>query len=230
MKKEEPLIQLSRRRFIAKSRWIAALTVFVQLPSLLKQKGWALAAEPEPDIFVRDTLLGLLAFVVPGHDVYSVAQGVSMPEAGGPDAGVLDALISTLDLSQPFPEPIPPFSATVATVLNGFALAVNPNSTGSFISPFARLTFAEKATVFAFMEGDPSPEAEPLRVLGGLLPGLVAFLVYSEAGVYDPESGTVSATPLGWSLSGYAGVSNGWNEFKGYLGNRKQAEAGGYHA
>ena len=67
----------------------------------------------ETDV-VRDTLNGLLAFVVPGPDAYSVAQGSSDDDPGGVEAGVMDVLIRTLDLSAPF---LPHFSATVAGIL-----------------------------------------------------------------------------------------------------------------
>ena len=42
---------------------------------------------------VHDTLNGLLAFVVPGPDLYSVGQGVSTAGPGGVDAEVTEVLI-----------------------------------------------------------------------------------------------------------------------------------------
>lgn len=67
---------------------------------------------------LHDPLNGLLAFVVPGPDAYSVAQGVSTIEAGGVDASVAEVLIQTLDLSAPF---LPQFSAVVSSILNNLA-------------------------------------------------------------------------------------------------------------
>ena len=45
----------------------------------------------------RDTLNGLVAFVTPGDDPYSVAQGVATTGPGGIAAGATDAMIETLD-------------------------------------------------------------------------------------------------------------------------------------
>ena len=57
------------------------------------------------------------------------------------------------------------------------------------------------------------PELRP--ALAGVLPQFVAFLVYSEAGVFDPVTRTLTGTPLGWKLSNYEGVADGRDEFKG---------------
>ena len=58
---------------------------------------------------------GLLAFVVPGSDPYSVAQGHSTADPGGVDAGVLPALIGGLDLASPPPPPFPSTSVAVSS-------------------------------------------------------------------------------------------------------------------
>jgi len=158
---------------------------------------------------LRDTFNGLMAFVVPGPDAYSVQQGVTTTDAGGVDAGVTDALITTIDQSMPF---VPDFSGTIAALLNGLAQTVNPAAAGTFVSPFARLTFAEKAVVFQIMDGHDS-----YRVLAGVLPAFVAFFVYSEAGVFDARTRTLNGSPLGWMLSTYSGVADGRSEFHGYL-------------
>ena len=153
-----------------------------------------------------------MAFVVPGHDPYSIAQGVSTEEPGGVDAGATDALIATIDGSTPF---VPSFSAVVATILNNLAQAVHPGVTGAFGSPFANLSHAEKAAVFQVMDNH-----DAFKVLAGVLPGFVAFFVYSEAGTFDPATRSLSGTPLGWKLSNYEGVSDGRDEFRGYLHGR----------
>jgi hypothetical protein len=128
----------------------------------------ALALRPE---LVRDTYEALVAFVAPGDDGYSVAQGVSAPAPGGVDAGAADALIDAVDVSSPF---TPQFSAQVAALLNGVALAVNPGATtGVFASPFANLPFADKAIVLEFMDGN-----EAYKVLSTALPAFVASYVY----------------------------------------------------
>jgi hypothetical protein len=172
-------------------------------------------ARADVDI-VRDTLNGLLAFVVPGLDTYSVAQGVSTVEAGGVDAGVSEVLSHTLDLSVPF---LPQFSATVAGILNSLAQAVNPGGGGSFASFFANLSFPQKAAVFQIMDS-----TESLKSLGGVLPAFVAYLVYSDAGAFDPATRSLTGQPVGWTISDYSGTADGRNEFRGYLGNRRSVQ------
>ncbi len=175
----------------------------------------AKTARADVDI-VRDTLNGLLAFIVPGPDKYSVAQGASTVELGGVDAGILDVLIHTLDLSAPF---LPQFSVTVAGILNNLAKAVNPGEGGSFASPFANLLFPQKAAVFQIMDNTDS-----LKSLGGVLPAFVAYVVYSDAGAFNPVTSSLTGQPVGWTISNYSGTADGRNEFRGYLGNRRSAQ------
>ena len=206
----------SRRAFIGEIAAFTGMAALGRLPSALVEHGWpavlpAAAADP-----LHDTFNGLIAFVVPGPDAYSVAQGVSTPEPGGIDANVTDALIATLDGLLPFS---PQFSATVAGILNGVAQQVNAAAAGTFPSPFARLRFAEKVAVFQVMES-----LDTVKPIAGFLPAVVAFLAYSEAGVFDAATRTVDATPVGWTTSGYAGVADGRDDFKGYFQNRRQVD------
>ena len=164
-----------------------------------------------------DTMNAFVAFVVPGHDEYSVSQGVSTPEPGGLDAHATVFLIGALDLSAPF---APGFASTVAGILNDIARQVNPDASGSFASHFARLSFAEKTTVLSVMEG-----LEPLKPLAGVLPAIVAFITYSEAAVFDPAARIVTGQPIGWSLYHYDGVADGRDDFQGYFHHRRQARA-----
>src|SRR5262249_10306993 len=92
---------------------------------------------------------------------------------------------------------------------------------GSFASPFANLLFGQKATVFAVLEG--APQFAPLRPLVGTLLGLVAFLSYSEVGVFDPGTRTLVGQPLGWTRSSYEGRAEGRDEFRGYFENRRRS-------
>jgi hypothetical protein len=164
---------------------------------------------------VRDTLNALIAFVVPGPDPYSVAQGESTPEPGGCDANILDALIRSVNATQPEAVGHPPPVALLAGALNQVAQKINPSAQGPFASPFARLSFAEKAAVFQAIEADP--QTRPLAAV--LI--VIAFLVYSEAGVLDPRQRTLRSRPVGWILSNYEGVANGRAELKGYFQNRR---------
>lgn len=204
--------RLSRRSFLGNVTLVAATSAILQARNFLGTRGWLEAAQSTSPDLVHDTFNGLLAFVVPGPDEYSLSQGVSTAEPGGIDAGGADVLITTLDKSTPF---VPQFSATVAMVLNGLAEVVNPSAIGPFLSPFARLSFAEKVGVFQIMDA-----TESLRVLAGVLPALVAAFSYSEAGVFDPATRSLTGQPIGWQISNYQGVADGRDEFLGYFGKR----------
>ena len=210
---------MSRRRFLRHAGLTAAAMALLQAPQVLSGRGWiqpVYAAKPD---LVHDTFNGLLAFVVPGSDRYSKHQGVSTAEPGGVDAGITDVLIASMDQAVPFR---PNFSVELAGILNGVAEAVNTSASGPFSAPFAKLSFPEKVKVFAFLEGGVVPELRPFAPLAGVLPQFVAFLVYSEAGVFDPVTRTLTGTPLGWKLSNYEGVADGRDEFKGYYQDRRK--------
>lgn len=204
----------SRRRFLGNMLLVSAAVALARAMDLLTTRGWAQAAEVATPDLLHDTFNGLLAFIVPGPDDYSVAQGIRTVELGGVDLGVTDILIVTLDETTPF---LPQFSATVASVLNGIALVVNPSPSGQFLSPFACLSFAEKAAVFQIMD-----DTDSLKPLAGVLPAFVAFFCYSEAGVFDPVTRSLTGHPIAWDLSTYQGVSDGRNEFRGYFENRRE--------
>lgn len=134
-----------------------------------------------------------------------------------------------------------PLSLAVALLLNLVATQVNPAAvSGLFLSPFARLSFAEKAAAFARLEG---PDAdlvalldtqlpEPLRAsvsgvlrfVGGALLEFPAFGSYNEWAVFDRATKTLrpGTRPVGWRLTGYERVSDGWNEFLGYYQGRTE--------
>jgi hypothetical protein len=167
---------------------------------------------------------GLVAFIVPGRDRYSRAQGTRSKTPGGIEAGATPALIRTLDRFLPGPLPL---SSTAATILNEFAKQVRPGSqTGTFASPFANLSAADKARVFQTVERLPTESAGSIQFLVGNLPDLVAFLAYSEAGVWDAKRRRARKRPVGWRLTRYTRVSNGRKEFKGYWQGRKAADPG----
>jgi hypothetical protein len=175
---------------------------------------------------VRETLDGLVAFVVPGPDAYSVAQGESTAEPGGIAAGITEALITAFDLAQPAPPQGPPSSAAVAGLLNQVARQVSPAASGGFASPFANLSFAGKAAVFRFLEEDPA--MAQFRRLAGLLLFAPAALAYSEFGAVDCRTGGLTGRPVGWAISGYDGVAEGHDDFKGYFQDRREPERSTY--
>ena len=213
---------LSRRELLERATALAGgALVLAGLPDALRVRGWLEAAEAAGPSLVEETMNGLVAFVVPGRDRYSIAQGAKSATAGGIEAGATPAVVETLDRFLPSN---PPLSATVAAILNQFATSVRATSRrGRFGSAFANLSFAEKARVFQALEGLTGPDAGSIRCLFGNLPDLVAFLAYSEAGVFDRRRRRLRRRPLGWSLTRYGGTADGHAEFRGYLGGRRAA-------
>ena len=206
----------SRRRFVQQA--IAAMGGIAAVPALLEEVGVRVFASG-PDL-THDTINGLVAFMIPGPDAYSVAQGVSTPEPGGIAGGATDAYIHALNLDFLF---LPTLADMVAGLLNDVARGVNPGASGPFDSPFANLSFGEKATVFAVLDGDPA--FDPLRNLISIIPGLLVFIAFSEAAVWDRATRTLTGTPLAWTLSGFAGPAEGRDDFRGYFENRRRADA-----
>ncbi len=196
---------LSRRGFLERTGWVALAGLIAQLPTRWLDAAAATARAPD---LVHDTLHGLVAFVVPGRDRYSKAQGKTSRTRGGIGAGATRELKRTLDHVL---ETHPPLSATVAALLNGTAEQLHPRHK-KFESAFANLTFRQKGEVFRRLESLPTPEAGAIRYLAGNLPGLVAFVTYSEREV-------------GWKLSRYAGTADGRHEFKGYFQGRRKVGA-----
>ena len=124
----------------------------------------------------------------------------------------------------------------LALVLDQAAVAVNPVAiSGDFVSPFARLSFAEKLAVMEMLE---TASADVVATIDGQLPdvetgsasGLIRFTInamfalagfgaYAEQAVFDPVSRRLTGRPLGWTATGYQpdGPVAGWDEFHGYF-------------
>jgi hypothetical protein len=200
---------VSRRQLLERATaLVAGAAVLDQLPHALRLQGWledAYAATPN---LVQQTMNGLVAFIVPGRDRYSRAQGTTTKTPGGIEAGATPVLLRTLDRFLPGPLPL---SATAATILNEFAAQVTPVNRGyqPFLSAFANLSVARKAQVFQTVESLQAESAGSIRFLIGNLPDLVAFVAYGR--------------PLGRKLTKYAGVADGRKELKGYWQGRKAA-------
>src|SRR5947209_5611104 len=207
---------LPRRGFL-QSALAAAGLLLVQELKAFPESAVLRTMQPAATVdLVHDTLNGLSAFVVPGPDAYSVAQGVSTAEPGAIAASVTEIFIPILDGSVPF---IPNFSAFVAGLLNQTALGVNPAPAGPFNSPFANLSFNEKVVVFQYLDA-----ADAVKPLAGILPAFTAYICYSEASVLDRATHTITGQPVGWSLSNYEGANDGFGEFLGYFENRRRAD------
>ncbi|MEA2273207.1 MAG: hypothetical protein QOI98_1915 [Solirubrobacteraceae bacterium] len=219
---------LSRRVLLERAGLLGLATALAPLPDVLARKGLlgqALAAESD---VTKDTLSALVAFILPGNDDYSRAQGDRTKEPGGIAAGTVPKFIDALDRFVPVSVfgndgQTLPASGGVATLLNSYALQVNPGAAnGAFLSPFARLSNKEKAMVFERLESDPEFDGTELKFVGGILPGFVGFMSWSEAGVLDPRTRRVKKRPVGWRLSKYGGPSEGHAELKGYYQGRKR--------
>jgi hypothetical protein len=132
-----------------------------------------------------------------------------------------------------------PLSLAIALALNMLATQVDPASVrGPFLSPFARLSYARKAEVFARIEGADADlvgllDAEFPQPLQGSVSGLVKFVggalieftafgSYTEWAVFDRRTRRLTGRPVGWSLTGYQprGPVEGWDDFRGYYQGR----------
>ena len=117
---------IDRRAFLAR---LGVLGAAVALGPGLGR--WDALAAGGPDLailidgLVRDTLSGLGAFVVPGPDPYSVAQGLSSAEDGALAARTTDFLIASLDNFFPVPhEVLRPAVSALATGLADLRLSM----------------------------------------------------------------------------------------------------------
>lgn len=81
---------------------IGAMRALAQTPDDLKPLLDQIKAVLEQ--LSRDTIGGLAAFVVPGDDPYSVAQGVTVPGPGAVGAKMIDFLLASADDFVPFPD------------------------------------------------------------------------------------------------------------------------------
>ena len=218
---------VSRRAFLQRAGVFGAALATVDLAALLDAHGLLDDARAQSTDLTVDTLSGLIAFVIPGNDPYSIAQGEKANGPGGIAAGGVEALIAGLDRYVPVgsvsPDVSLPASGGVATLLNQYAQRVNPLATrGGFPSPFSRLSFAEKAQVFELFEGDPTHEGTELRFVGGILPGFSAFVSFSEVAVRQPGH-KLAKRPVGWDIAKYGGPAEGHPELRGYYRGHRSA-------
>jgi hypothetical protein len=209
-------VTLSRRAFVGRAAMLAAAAL-APLPAAAARAGLVGAgAAAAPGDFVLETLDGVVAYVVPGDDRHSTAQGVSTRRAGGVAARGGEGLRATLEAAGPGTA-----DAAVA-VLNGFARAVDPRAdvragTLGFSAPFAALSSRAKTEVFVRLSRSPE---DAIRQLGAILPALAAFVSYSEFGVLDSDP---PSRPVGWQITGYDGVADGRDELRGYYRGRRRA-------
>ena len=223
---------LSRRSFVQRAGTLGAALATIDLAALLDAHGLLDTAHAQTADLTRDTMNGLVAFVVPGDDPYSVAQGQRASGPGGIAAGAVDALITGLDhyvpaATLPTGTATVPASGGVAMLLNQYAQRVNAAATrGGFPSHFARLSFAEKVRVFELFESDSTGRFNELRFVSGILPGFAAFTSFSETGVRDLVTRRVTGRAVGWRIARYRGPAEGHKEMRGYYRGVRKARTG----
>jgi hypothetical protein len=116
----------SRREFLIRAGVIGAAMVFIDVGELefasSSAEGAALsptALAPLFEALATDTISGLVAFVVPGPDAYSVAQGVSDAAPGGLAADGVAFMLNALDNFYPVPqEPLRLLAQSLVTGIN----------------------------------------------------------------------------------------------------------------
>jgi hypothetical protein len=208
----------SRRAVIAGVPAAAALTAAAARPA---------AASPVPtDDYVAQGFNGLASYVLPGNDPYSAQQGRTATTPGGVAAKAADVLEVTYD--QAIGVPIAPSLEINAPGAGGVVLLLDLftrtryffESIGPFDHPFANLTWDRKGLVLADLDQQPVLQGTPLGYAFGTFVTLAAFASYSEGGVYNRTTRVLSGRPVGWDLSNYGGVSDGWPEFQGYWDGR----------
>jgi hypothetical protein len=169
-------------------------TALAELPALLEREGIADRPRKASGGLVDDTLAGLVAFVLPGDDAFSAAQGESHPAPGGVEFGTVALLHDALEHFAPGA------AAGIAVLLNHYAGLVDRRSDrGRFRAPFARLSHPQKADALRLFEDDPRLAGTELRFAARILPGFVAFIAFSRAGVYAPSQRAVARRVVGWS-------------------------------
>lgn len=221
---------LSRRTLLGRGLSLAGWAALSQVPLALAPKGLIGRAEALDLDAARDTFCGLAAFVLPGDDAYSVAQGLTASGPGAVDAGAVGPVMAMLDrfvaASAIGADRVAiPVSSAVALLLDDFAVQVAPLAVrGAFVSPFARLSFADKGRALRLLDEDQviGDVIGETRYLSGLLVSLVAFMAFSEAPVFDPVTRGLRGAPVGWQLCSYDGPARGHAEFRGYFQGRKR--------
>jgi hypothetical protein len=221
---------VSRRTVLGGGLSVLGLAALPQLPLALAPNGLIGSAGTVDTNATRDAFSGLAAFVLPGDDPYSIAQGETATGPGAVGAGAVGPTIAMLDRfvaasAVGADRQTVPVSSGVALLLDHFALQVDPTAVhGGFLSPFARLSFAEKARALRLLDEDQviGDAVGETHYVSGVLVALVAFMAFSEAPMFDAATGRLRATPVGWRITGYQGPAHGRADFRGYFQGRRR--------
>ncbi len=187
--------ELTRRDVIERGGALGLAAFVAQVPGVLAAKGWLEEAYAQSGDVVVDTLSGLVAFILPGDDPYSEAQGTKTRRARRhrarapcPSSSAISTRSSRSrprrrhgdaarirrrrDAAQPLRAPGQPGGGRAATACR--------RSRG------CRSTRRRRRC--SCFEADPLWDDTEFKFVGGILPGFIGFLAWSEAGVIDPET------------------------------------------
>jgi len=226
--------------------------------------GWTVFVAPGPDAYsvaqgVADWQPGAMEAQAPDYVMLGIDFSLRPPHPlARPIAAALGPALGDVPLPLPSrtlpldralavllgSDEVIPLSLAVALLLNFLATQVSAESVdGRFLSPFARLTFAEKARVLERLE-DPAPElvariaaetpeairpviAGQLAYVGGVLFVLPAIATYIDWLAFDRRTKTMLKPPTSWWLTGFQpdGPVEGWDDHQGYYQDRQRLES-----
>lgn len=193
---------------------------------------------PFPDEIIRPASLALVTAL---RDLPIPLPGILLGGILGPSIvtiGLVDRAVRFILEN----DSTAPLSLPVALLLNFTGTVVNPASLrGAFLSPFARLSLAEKARAMEMLETTQSQlialidaqVPQPLKAsvsgllkfLGGALYEFAAFGNLGETQKYNPRTRTLSGRPVGWRLTGFlpdGQTGDGWDDLLGYYQGRRE--------
>lgn len=192
---------------------------------------------PFPDELVRPASRALVTAL---HDLPLPPLpllGDLLPPITVPPGALADAVFAILQNDEATPLSLP-----ASLLLNFAATEVNPASLrGAFLSPFARLSFHDKARALELIETSNSDLValldaqipQPLKAsvsgllkfLGGSLYEFAAFGAFGESRRYDARTRALTGRPVGWQLTGFLPDNQpgeGWDDLIGYYQNRRE--------
>jgi hypothetical protein len=180
------------------------------------------ASAATTDESVMAAFNGLASYVLPGDDEYSRRQARTRPGPGGVAAGAAGhlydcyqhAFAAAINTKYGVNLPAPQLISAILDAFSRTRYLIE--SIGPLKHPFANLTHPGKARVLADIDEQPLLRGLPVGFGFNTIITLTGLGCYSEYGVFDQRTRTLTGRPVGWELSNHAGVRNGWPEFIGY--------------
>lgn len=178
---------LSRRRFLTATGLVTTAAAASQLPGFTGR--WPARAQSADDLLgplldsgvpllqalAHDTIAGVIAFVVPGDDPYSRAQGVVADDLGGVQAKGPEFLMDALDQFFPFPDSY--LQALAASMITGSSDLPVP-LLGELTGSLNELTSEVDQALLALFEND---QTVPLSLVFAMVINLAASAVRPDA-------------------------------------------------